>query len=225
MKRVGGKLAAYGVLAHVLVAALLAIAVVAIFVLAPTEATMGDAQRIVYVHVSVAWVALLCFLVMAVGGVAYLVRRDLGCDHWARAAAELGWLCSTLTLATGSLWAHSAWNTWWTWDPRLAATFVLWVIYSGCLIVPAGLEDPHRRARVGAVLAILGLLDLPMVVMATRLFRGVHPASPQMEPSMRAVLLVSIAAFTALFAVLLVRRRNQLHLQSLLAPPEQRSEI
>ena len=225
MKRVGGRLAAYGVLAHVLVAALLAIAVVAIFVLAPTEETMGDAQRIVYVHVSVAWVALLCFLVMAAGGVVYLARRDLGCDHWARAAAELGWLCSTLTLATGSLWAHSAWNTWWTWDPRLAATFVLWVIYSGCLIVRAGLEDPHRRARVGAVLAILGLLDLPMVVMATRWFRGVHPASPQMEPSMRAVLLVSIAAFTALFALLLVRRRTQLHLQSLLAPLEQRTEI
>ena len=84
------------------------------------------------------------FLAMAASGAAYLVRRNLAWDHWAQAAAEVGWLCSGLTLLTGSLWAHSAWGTWWTWDPRLTTAFVLWSIYSGCLIVRAGVEDPHE---------------------------------------------------------------------------------
>jgi heme exporter protein C len=198
-------------------------AILVIFLFAPTEETMGHAQRILYAHVSVAWFALLCFLLMAGSGLGYLVRRDLTWDHWSQAAAELGWLCTTLTLVTGSLWARAAWNTWWTWDPRLAATFVLWSIYSGCLIVRGGLDDPHRRARVGAVLAIVGALDLPLVIMATRWFRGIHPPAPAMEPAMRAVLWVSIAGFSAMFAVLLVRRRVQLCLESQLTALQQRA--
>jgi heme exporter protein C len=117
-----------------------------------------------------------------------------------------------LTLVTGSLWARAAWGVWWTWEPRLTATFVLWAIYAGYLLLRAGVEDPHRKARLAAVLAVVGALDLPLVIMATRWFRGIHPASPAMEPSMRAVLATSIVAFTALFAVLVVRRRAQLDL-------------
>ena len=209
---------------YVPAAALTTAAILAIFCFAPTEETMGHAQRIVYVHVSVAWLSLVGFAVMAGTGVAYLLGRNLSWDQWSQAAAELGWLASGLTLLTGSLWARAAWNTWWTWDPRLTAAFVLWAIYSGYLIVRASLEDPHRRARIGAVLAILGLLDVPLVVMATRLFRGVHPVAPQMEPSMRLTLLLSVASFTLLFAVLLARRRAQLHLESLLGTLEQRME-
>ena len=77
------------------------------------------------------------------------------------------------------------------------------------------MEDPHRRARIGAVLAILGTLDTPLVVMATRWFRGLHPVSPQMEPTMRITLLISVIGFSALFATLLVRRRGQLDLERL----------
>ena len=107
--------------------------------------TMGDAQRIVYIHVSVAWMGLASFVVMAGAGGMYLARRDLGWDHWSRAALEIGWLCCSLTLATGSLWAHSAWNTWWTWDPRLTTAFVLWAMYSAALVLRSGVNDPHRR--------------------------------------------------------------------------------
>ncbi len=207
-----------------LAGALLATAILAIFLVAPTEKTMGQAQRIVYLHVAVAWLALLGFLLVAGSGTMYLLRRELAWDHWAQAAGELGWLCAGLTLVTGSLWAHAAWDTWWTWDPRLTTSFVLWAIYSGCLLVRGGAEDAHRRARLATVLAIVGAIDVPLVVMATRWFRGMHPASPQMEPTMRVVLLVSIAGFTAFFSLLLVRRRNQLRLASRLASLEQQFE-
>jgi heme exporter protein C len=146
-------------------------AIAAIFMLAPTEETMGVAQRIVYIHVSVAWMGLTAFVLMAATGGMYLWRRDLAWDHWSRAALEIGWLCCSLTLATGSLWAHAAWNTWWTWDPRLTTAFVLWAMYSAALVLRSGVEDPHRRARLGAIVAIVGALDVPLVIMATRWFR------------------------------------------------------
>jgi heme exporter protein C len=217
--------AAIRIALHVLVAGLLAAAVLAIFVFAPTEETMGQAQRILYLHVSVAWAGLVGFLLMAGAGALYLLRRDLQWDHWSAAAAEVGWLCSTLTLITGSLWAHAAWNTWWTWDPHLTATAVLWAVYCAYLLLRSGLEDPHRRARAGAVLAMIGLVDLPLVAMATQWFRGIHPPSPEMEPAMRLTLLLSVAAFTGLFAMLVACRRRQLQLQEMLVRLEQDSDV
>lgn len=208
----------------ILVAGMLTAAILGIFVFAPTEATMGAAQRILYVHVSVAWCGLLGFLVTAGTGLAYLVRRNLSWDHWSASAAEVGWMCSGLTLVTGSLWARAAWGVWWTWDPRLVTSFILWAMYSGYLMVRSNVEEPHRRARLAAVLATVGMLDVPMVVMATRWFRGIHPKSPEMEPAMRVVLLASAAAFTAFFGLLLVRRRGQVRSECLLAQLQQRME-
>jgi heme exporter protein C len=85
-------------------------------------------------------------------------------------------------------------------------------MYSGYLILAANLEDPRQSARFRAVLAIVGALDLPMIVLATRWFRGMHPDSPQMEPSMRAILAITITAFSLLFVLLVLRRRAQLDL-------------
>ena len=190
--------------------ALLAAVVSATALLAPTEATMGHVQRIVYIHVPVAWLGLLGLLLMAGTGVAYLLTRNLSWDHWSQAAAELGWLCCGLTLATGSLWAHAAWGTWWTWDPRLTSAFILWMIYSGCLILRAQLDDPQRRARLSAVFAVIGTLDVPLVIVAAHWFRGIHPSSVAMEPAMRMALWLNVVGFTALFGVLLAWRRSQL---------------
>jgi heme exporter protein C len=201
--------------APLLVGALLAAAILMACHYAPTEFTMGHAQRIVYLHVPLAWLGLLGMLVMAVCGAAYLSRRNLVWDHWCQAAGESGWLCSTLTLATGSIWAHEAWGTWWEWDPRLTTAFILWVIYSGILLVRSSQEDPHRRARSGAVLAILGALDIPLVVMATRWFRGLHPVSPEMVPAMRLTLLTCVVALTVFFAWLVHQRRKQVGLEQL----------
>ncbi len=191
---------------------LLTVAIIAICCV-PTEQTMGDAQRIVYVHVAVAWLGLLGFVAVAGGGVGYLLSRDLTWDQWSQAACEVGWLCSTLTLITGSLWAHAAWGTWWTWDPRLVTSFILWAFYSGHLILRSSLDDAHLRARFGAVLAIVGVADVPLVVMATRWFRGIHPVAPAMEPSMRYALLASVLGLTAVMTLLVVRRRTQLEME------------
>jgi heme exporter protein C len=200
-----------------LTAVLVLAAILAVCLVAPREATMGDVQRIVYFHVAVAWLGLLALIVTAVCGAGFLARGNLAWDHWAAASAELGWLFCTLTLLTGSLWAHEAWGTWWTWEPRLTAMFVLWTIYCAYLTLRGQVDDPQRRARLGAVFAILGAIDVPLVVLATRWFRGMHPVSPSMEPRMRFVLLLSVVAFTALFCLLLVRRRAQLHVRHILA--------
>ena len=171
-------------------------------------------QRIVYLHVPVAWLSLLGLLMMAGTGVAYLLTRNLSWDRWSQAAAELGWLCCGLTLATGSLWAHAAWGTWWTWDPRLTSAFVLWMIYSSYLILRAQWDDPHRRGRLSAVFAILGAVDVPLVIVAAHWFRGIHPATAAMEPAMRTALWCSVAGFTVLFTLLLTCRRRQLQFQA-----------
>jgi heme exporter protein C len=181
-----------------------------IFFVAPTEATMGDVQRIVYLHVAVAWGGLAGAGVMGCCAVAFLVQKKLEWDHWSQAAGEVGWLCATLTLVTGSAWAHEAWGTWWTWEPRLTASLILWFIFAGIFLLRSGIEEPLRRARIGGVLALVGMSDIPLVMMATRWFRGVHPVAPQMEPRMRWVLLATVICYTALFAYLTVQRRRQL---------------
>jgi len=205
-----------------LAAGLLTTAMLAAGFLAPTEATMGHAQRILYLHVPVAWASLLCMVIMAGTGLLYLLRRNLAWDHWSRASSELGWLVCSLTLLSGSLWARAAWGTWWTWEPRLTTAFILWAIYSGYLIVRSSLDDRHHAARLGAVLAIIGAADLPMVVMATRWFRGIHPASPEMNPTMRILLLANVAVFSALIVWLLVQRRAQLRMEMQLTSRDSR---
>lgn len=200
-----------------LATALLAAAMYMVFLFAPTEVTMGDVQRIVYLHVAVAWVALTSSLVMGLCGTLYLMRRRLRWDHAAQAAGEIGWLCCTLTLVTGSLWAREAWGVWWTWEPRLTSAVVLWLIYAGLFLVRGTLEDPHRRARVGAVLGLFAVADVPLVIMATRWFRGIHPVTPDMDPDMRWALAASVLAFTALFALLIDQRRRQLRLAERIA--------
>jgi heme exporter protein C len=190
------------------------------FIVAPTEATMGDVQRILYVHVSVAWCGLASCLAMGFCAGMYLGSGRLEWDHWAQAAAEVGWLCTTLTLMTGSAWAHVAWGTWWTWDPRLTSSLVLWAIYAGIVLVRGSIDDPHRRARIGGVIALIGTCDVPLVIMATRWFRGVHPVAPEMDMRMRFVLLASVLIYTALFAHLLRQRRIQLQLAEQVAQLE-----
>lgn len=192
------------------VVALVTAAIWSIFFVAPTEITMGDVQRIIYLHVAVAWCGLAAMITLGLCGAAYLISRRLAWDFWSQAICEVGCLCTFLTLATGSAWAHEAWGTWWTWEPRLTSSLVMWIIYCGILLLRSSIDDPHRRARTGAVLAIIGIGDVPLVLMATRWFRGIHPVSPEMEPSMRWVLLASLISFTVLFAYLAVLRRQHL---------------
>ena len=197
---------------HISTAMLLLAAVGAIYFYAPTEISMGDVQRIVYFHVPTAWFGMVAFLGMAISGTMYLRTRDLRWDHWSQALAEVGWLCCTLTMVLGSIWAKAAWNAWWTWDPRLTTVFLLWAMYSGIIVLRANLEDMQQSARFRAVVAIIGALDIPMIFLVTRWYRGMHPTAPQLEPSMQATLVLSIAAFTVLFSIMVLRRRAQFDL-------------
>lgn len=211
------------VMLHATTACLL-IAGAAVSYFASTEKTMGDAQRILYLHVPMAWFGLIAFLVTAITGALYLRSREAEWDYWSQASAEVGWLCLTLTIVTGSIWAHAAWNTWWTWDPRLTTVFILWVINSGYLLLRGNMEDTLQSARFRAVVAIIGALDLPMIVMATRWFRGMHPVAPRMEPGMRVMLLISVAVFSVIFGILLVRRRGHLYLANRIALIKQETD-
>jgi heme exporter protein C len=183
-----------------------------VFLLAPREVTMGDVQRIVYIHVAMAWCGLLGIIAVGSCGACYLWRRDLAWDAWAQASAEVGWLCNLLTLVTGSLWAREAWNTWWTWDPRLTTTLVLWIIYGGYLLLRASIDEPQRRARLAAVVGLLGMADVPLIVMATRWFRGMHPVAPQMDVTMRLTLLLTAVSLAFFCGLLVAWRRQQINM-------------
>jgi heme exporter protein C len=153
----------------------------------------------------------------------YLFRRELAWDHWSQAAAESGWLCTTLTLLTGVMWAHETTAHWWVWDPRLTVSLVLWTLYGGYFLLRAGLSDPHRRARVSAAMGILSVVDIPLVVLSTQWFWGVMPMVGEAAVRVRLVLLVSVAGFTAFFAFVTMQRRWQLALEQQVAAMEWRA--
>ncbi|MHB1132525.1 MAG: cytochrome c biogenesis protein CcsA [Chloroflexota bacterium] len=181
------------------------------FVYAPTEATLGHSQRIFYFHLGSAVTAFLAFGVVFVASILYLVRRERRWDSLAVASAEIGIVFCSLVLLTGPLWAKPAWGTWWTWDPRLTTTMILWLIYVAYLMLRSAMEEPSRRALVSAVFGIVGFVDVPIVFMSIRWWRTIHPVIAEggelnLTPPMVATLVVSIVAFLILFAYLLVER-------------------
>ena len=186
-------------------------------VFAPTEAVMGDVQRVFYFHIGTAWVGLVGFVVAAISGVIYLITKDLKWDRFEVAAVEVSTVFFFITIVLGSIWARPAWNTWWTWDPRLTTAAVTELIYIAYFMLRAGIEDPEKRARFGAVYALLGGLSAPITFMVIRLFRTIHPvvvgtssAAAQggfdMSGDMVTSMLVSLAAFTIFFITLMWHR-------------------
>ncbi|MBI4506226.1 MAG: cytochrome c biogenesis protein CcsA [Chloroflexi bacterium] len=180
---------------------------------APTDRVQGVAQRIYYVHVPLAWIAYLAFVIVAAASALYLWRRAERWDCLARASAEVGVVYTTLVLVTGSLWGKPIWGTWWTWDARLTTTLVLWFIYVGYLMLRAYTADLPQGPRYAAVLGILGIIDIPIVHQSVVWWRGLHPeavaarlSGPAMPPEMQVALVAGLVAFTLLFALLLVQR-------------------
>ncbi|HKK08905.1 MAG TPA: cytochrome c biogenesis protein CcsA, partial [Gemmatimonadota bacterium] len=155
------------------------------------------------------WLAFLAFFVVFVMSVLYLIQRDARWDLIAASSAEIGVLFTALTLVLGSLWGKPIWGVWWTWDPRLTTTAILLVIYVGYLAVRSFAGDPERAARWSAVVGIVGFADVPIVYLSVTWWRSLHqpPSSPQsMAPSMLWTLMLNLAAFTLVYAYLLVRR-------------------
>ncbi|OGO32368.1 MAG: cytochrome C assembly protein [Chloroflexi bacterium RBG_16_56_11] len=178
-----------------------------VFVYVPTEKEMGIVQRIFYLMVPMGWLALLSFLLVFIGSILYLVKRQARWDALAYSSAEVGLVATTGALVVGSLWARPIWGVWWTWEPRLTATLVLWFVYLAYFMVRSFAGEESRGARFAAVIGIVGFIDLPIVVLATTLWRGMHPGgvifSGGLESRMLLTLLVSLAAFTVLYVVLL----------------------
>jgi len=185
-----------------------------IFVVVPTEAQMGIIQRIFYVHVPCAWAAYAGFFVVAGASAAYLWTGRPGADRLAVAGAEVGVLFCTLVLITGPIWARPIWGVWWTWDPRLTMTVILWSIYAGYLLLRGFAGEEEAVARWAAVLGIVGVLAIPVIRVSVRLLQGIHPAvlttreggSGLGDPTMRLTLYVASLAVLAL-AVWLMRVR------------------
>jgi heme exporter protein C len=189
------------------------VALFLVFLVAPREAVMGDVQRIFYFHVPTAWVGYLAFFVSFVASVFYLARRESRWDRLALCSAEIGLVFITQGIITGSFWAKATWGVWWTWEPRLTTSAVLWAIYASYLTLRRAMEEHDRRARVAAVYSVLGFVAVPINFMAIRWWRTVHPlifegGGANLSPAMLRVLIFSIGAFTLFYlAVLLFRLR------------------
>jgi heme exporter protein C len=180
-----------------------------VFIYVPTEETMGIVQRIFYLMVPVAWLALLSFFIIFISSILYLRTKKNKWDILARSSAELGIVFTTLALTTGVMWAKPIWGVWWTWEPRLTATLVLWLIYLAYFMVRSLATEESRGATFAAVVGIVGFIDVPIIGMATSLWRGMHPGmlifQGGLAPPMLLTLLVSLAAFTALYSLLLIQ--------------------
>ncbi len=181
-----------------------------IFIYVPTEATMGVVQRIFYFHVPVAWIAFFAFFVVFICSILYLWKRDTKWDVIASSSAEIGLVFITLVLITGSIWAKPIWGVWWVWEPRLTTALVLWFIYVAYLLVRSYASEESRGARFAAVVGIVGFIDVPIVALAITLWRTQHPGpvvfGNGLVPSMLLTLLISVFAFTTLYALLLMQR-------------------
>jgi heme exporter protein C len=183
-------------------ALLLSFALYEALVVAPTERTMGDVQRIFYYHVPSAWTAFLLFLINFVASIMYLIRRSDKADIVALVSAEVGVVFCTVVLVTGPIWARPVWGIWWTWAARLTLTFTMWLIYISYLVLRR-FSTSSQTALLAAVLAIFGGLVVPLNYMAIRWWVGQHPSpviggGGYLDPRMAHVLLINWAAFLCL---------------------------
>jgi heme exporter protein C len=196
---------------------LFVIALYLVWFYAPREAVMGEVQRVFYFHVSAGWVGALAFIVAAVSGVIFLARGDRRWDRVELASVEIGIVFTLINILSGSIWARPVWNTWWTWDPRLVTATVMELIYLAYVMLRQGIEDPDRRARFGAVYAILGFLSVPLTFLSIRIWRTIHPVvigsgdptaqgAFDMTPKMLTAFMFSLLTFTFVYATLLWHR-------------------
>jgi heme exporter protein C len=184
-----------------------------VFLYVPTERVQGVVQRVFYFHLPAAWMTFLGFFIVAGASAAFLWQGDRFSDLIAQAAAEVGMVFCSVVLITGSIWARPIWGVWWTWDPRLTMVAILWTIYAAYVLLRTLAGDNELIARYAAVLGIVGALDIPILYIAVRLWRGIHPKVEGMAPEMAWTLLVCTGAFLCLFSWLLWLRLRNLHLR------------
>ncbi len=181
---------------------------------APTDAVQGDVYRVIYVHVPTAWLAYLAFVIVFLASVGWLWTRRPWFDALAVASAEIGVLFTGLFIVAGSIWAKPTWGVWWTWDPRLVTTAIMFLMYLGYLLLRSLSTDFERRATRAAVLGVIAVVDIPIVHLSVLWMNSVHQlptvarigAGPALDAQMGMTLGVSVIAFTLVYFALLVER-------------------
>lgn len=191
------------------------------FFVAPPDYQQGESVRIMFVHVPAAWMSMFVYMVLASAGAMGLIWNMKLAEMAATAAAPIGASFTLLALVTGSLWGKPMWGTWWAWDARLTSELLLFFLYAGFMALQAAIDDPKRAARAGALLALVGVVNIPVIHFSVQWWNTLHqPASisainkigaPSIHPSMLVALLVMAVAFTLFFAtVMLMRMRAEI---------------
>ena len=194
--------------------ALFAVALYMALVTSPQDVTQGQLIRIMYAHVSVAWICFLAIFICAISGCLYLWRGHRTFDVIANASAELACFYAALTLIGGMTYSRPTLNTWWAWDAKLTATALLFVLLVGYFIVRGILDDPVRRGRVSAVISLIILADVPIIYFASEWWRTLHPSKAinldgsgiTMEASMLQTLLVNVFVAALIYGYLMFER-------------------
>ena len=192
---------------------LFAIGLYLALITSPPDYQQGDTVRIMYVHVPAAWMALGAYTTMALASAVALIWRHRLGDLIAQSAAPIGACFTVIALATGMLWGQPMWGTYWVWDARLTSVLVLLFLYLGYIALVNAFDDPERGARAGAILALVGWINVPIIKFSVDWWNTLHqPASisrfarPALDPSIMTPLLVMAAAYAMLFATLLLLR-------------------
>jgi heme exporter protein C len=210
---------------------LLAFGLYGALVTSPADYQQGETVRIMYLHVPAAWVAMMAYGFMALASAVALIFRHPLADMAAKSAAPIGAVFCFLALATGSIWGKPMWGTWWVWDARLTAMFILMLLYLGYIAIWQAIEDPHLAATIARIVALVGSVILPIIKFSVEWWNTLHqPASvfkmggPTIDVSMLWVLLVMAMACTLLFFTLLMismrseiaaRKLRQIRLQAI----------
>lgn len=185
------------------------------FFVAPTDFQQGEAYRIIFIHVPAAWMGMFLYVMMAIyAGVGWAFNARLA-SMMATAISTTGAIFTFISLVTGSLWGRPAWGVWWVWDARLTSTLILMFLYIGFISLQSSIEDPRRADRAGAVLALVGLINVPIIYFSVQWWNSLHQGAtiriadkPTMAASMLAAMLIMLAAcWMYSIAVVLVRVR------------------
>jgi heme exporter protein C len=187
------------------------------FFASPADYQQGDTVRIMYIHVPAAWMAMMCYLLMALSAVFYLVWRHPLADIGARAMALPGAGFALITLLTGSFWGRPMWGTWWVWDARLTSMLILFFLYLGYMALADGFERAERGSKPASLLLLVGVINLPIIKFSVDWWNTLHQGSsvlrldgPSIDPTMLKPLLIMALAMLGWFIAITILRMNTL---------------
>ncbi len=186
-----------------------------VFMWVPTEQNLGVSQRIFYVHVPLGWIGMVSIFVVGIASVIHLLTKKNLWDAIAYSAAELGVIFATLILITGAVWAKPVWGVWWSWDPKLTTTLILWFVYVGYLMVRSFSPRGSQGRRYASVVALLGAIDAPIIYLASIWWRTAHPnlnigplaeSDSDLDSKMYITFFVSLITFTIFYVYVMLER-------------------